>query len=84
MSEEIRIGKKSKSKYISSCLFAFNDGHQSVTISALGGQVSKAFDVAEKLCEITDDIAEAKTTQFEKDGLLGVRIEVMKDGQRPD
>lgn len=79
MSEEIRIGKKSKSKYVSSCLFAFNDGYKSVIVAGLGGQVSKAFDVAEKVCEVVD-AEEVNTEQFEADGLLGVRIEVVKNG----
>lgn len=77
LSQEIKVGKKPKSKYIHACLFAFDNGHDAVTIAGLGSQISKAFDVAEKVCEILD-VSEADVNQFEHDGLLGVRIEVVK------
>lgn len=78
MSEEIRIGEKEKSAYVSACLYALDHGHSLVVVAGLGGQVSKAFDVAEKVSEICDDVEEASTERFKADNLLGVRITLKK------
>lgn len=84
MSEEIRIGKKEKSAYVSACLYAFDHGHSFVVVAGLGGQISKAFDVAEKVSEICDNVEEVSTERFKADNLLGVRITLKKTEEVDD
>lgn len=79
MSETIRIGKKSKSKYISSVLYAFNHSHNQVTISALGSQISKALDVSEKVVEILENVEENNTKQFQKGESHGIKIKLERE-----
>lgn len=80
MTKEIRIGKKSKGSYVSAVLYAFNHGKNPVVVAGLGGQTSKAFDVAEKV-ENTLDVDEVNTETFTKDGLQGIRITLEKEGE---
>lgn len=81
MTKEIRIGKKDKGSYISAVLYAFNHDENPVVVAALGGQVPKAFDVAEKVGEVLDEVSEVKTETFEKDGLQGVRITLREENK---
>lgn len=76
--EEIKIGNKPKNEYVSACLFSFNNGHNKIMISGLGKQVSKAFDISERLCEVLENVREVETEQFEVDDLVGVRVTVVK------
>jgi len=82
MPKEIRIGKKSKGSYVSAVLYSFSHGHNPVIIAGLGGQTSKAFDVAEKVENTLDNISEVDNEIFQKDGLQGVRITLKEEGAR--
>lgn len=82
MSKEIRIGKKSNGSYVSAVLYSFNHGHNPVIIAGLGGQTSKAFDVAEKVENTIENVSEVDNEIFSKDGLQGVRIKLEKEGSR--
>lgn len=80
MAKEIRIGKKSKGSYVSAVLYAFNHNKEPIVIAGLGGQTSKAFDVAEKVTNTLENVHEVKTETFQKDGLQGVRITLCRGG----
>ena len=74
MAKEIRIGKKSKNKYVQACLYSFDNNESPVVVAALGSQISKAFDVAERVGKTLENVEEIDTETFEKDNLQGVRI----------
>lgn len=76
MSEIIRIGSKSKGRYLSAIVHAFKHGHESVTISGLGTRVSKSFDIADQAVNSIEEIENANTETFEKDGKIGVKIKL--------
>lgn len=79
MSQEVRVGKKSKSEYVSSCLYAFdNSDDNEVVVAGLGGQLSKALDVAEDVEEIKN-VTQTEKESFRKDGLTGIRITLEKE-----
>jgi len=80
--EEIRIGKKSKGKYISSVLFGFQEGHSKVVVSALGTRVSKAYEVTDQVTQLLRDVELANSESFEVDGKTGARITLEKEGNK--
>ncbi|KXA90264.1 hypothetical protein AKJ62_01280 [candidate division MSBL1 archaeon SCGC-AAA259D14] len=78
--EEIRIGQKSKGKYLSAVFYAFQNNHSRVVVSGLGKKVSKAFDVCEEVTNLLKDVHSSKSESFEVDGKTGVRITLEKEG----
>lgn len=78
--EEIKIGKKNKSEYVSAVLFAFHDGNNSVLVAALGRQNSKALEVAESVQKFLNNVSVTNSETFKVNEKTGIRITLEKEG----
>lgn len=69
---EIRIGNKSKSTYLNSIFYVFNNNSvDNIHVKGLGSQSSKAIEIAERAEELTPRLRFIRIESIQEDGVGG-------------